>query len=259
MKASTFFFLASALFFFFSCKKEEASLPKKSNKNVFSFIVSEPSLNLHVSCGRQLSYPGRISGLVCPASFGVSHISEFQFKSSLSTGATIEPADGSSVDFSSPVQFTVTAEDGSDTSFWVTVGMVEGFWLKDGAIVDSMKFELDWDMDWVFGESEMHENAFQFRIGKPCDEMIGGIIYDWDYQDFGDLPKTIPFAPQVQSRITGCAFNGGSEYCTDCSLTITELDLERGVFSGTWDLSFNGDVVNGSVGSFKNAPLYGEY
>lgn len=254
-----FLFLAFALVCFFSCKKDEAALTKNSHKNVFSFILTEPSLNLDISCGRQLSYPGRISGLVCPATYGKTYISDFQFKSSLSTGAVIEPADSSWVDFSNPVQFTVKAEDGSDTTFWVTVGTVEGFWLKDGVVVDTMKFELDWDMDWTFRKSELSANAFEFKIGKPCRDIIGGVIQNWDYQDFTVLPKTIPFAPQVQSRITGCAFNGSSEYCTDCSLTITELDLERGVFSGTWNLSFNGDVVNGSIGSFKNAPLYGKY
>lgn len=260
MRVNTFILVAIALCCFFSCKKEGAVLLKNSNKEVFWFSIYEPSLSLEIGCGRTSGFPERISGLVCPAYYGVSSISAFYTDSRLPFGATISPPDSTGlIDFSSPKQFTVTAEDGTDTTFWVTVGTVEGFWLKDGNIVDTIKFELSEAIDWTFGMSELTSNVFNFKIGKPCRDLIGEGIYDWDYEDFTVLPKTIPFTPQIQSRQIGCALNGGGQYCTDCTLTITELDLERGVFSGNWNLSFMGDVINGSVGSFKNAPLYGDY
>lgn len=44
----------------------------------------------------------------------------------ISTGATINPASGASVDFTSPVTYTVTAEDGTTTKQWVvTVTVME--------------------------------------------------------------------------------------------------------------------------------------
>lgn len=259
MKTNTLILVAIALFSFFSCKKEQPSLPKSSFKQVYEFTILEPSLNLEIYCGNGISYPGRVSGMVCPADYDSAPNSIYLVSAAISDKSTISPSDSSWVDFSSPKQFTVTAEDGSDTTFWVTVGTVEGQWLKDGTIVDEIKFDLTGTIGWDFKSSELTTNAFEFTIGRQTSDWISGLVYDWNYQDFTNLPKTVPFQPLVKSQIAGFGFNGGGQYCTDCTLTITELDLERGVFSGNWNLSFSGDVINGSVGSFKNAPLYGEF
>jgi hypothetical protein len=260
MKTSTLFLLATTFLILSSCKKEDKDLPKKSSfKHVYEFKIMEPSIGLETYCGNFLSHPGRVSGLVCPADFSTTLPLNFLVKADISENAAISPADSSWVDFSSPRQFTVTAEDGSDTTFWVTAGTAEGQWLKDGDFVDAMKFDLIGAVKWDFRISASNAQAFVFTIGTPMADQISGLVYDWNFQNFTELPKTVPFQPSVRSRIAGLGFTGGGVNCTDCTLTITELDLERGVFSGNWSLSFNGDVVNGTVGSFKNAPLYGEY
>jgi hypothetical protein len=260
MKAKALILLSLFVFALVSCEKEKpVPIPENNNKNVFEFMIYEPSLNLETYCGRDLGSPGRVSGMVCLAFWGTQNITHFQFKAKLSPKAIIEPSDNAWIDFTTPKEFTVTAEDGSDTTFWVTVGTVEGVWLKDGAVVDTMKFNLSGPLAWNFKQSALIENAFEFKIGRPCQDLIAGIVYDWDYQDFTILPKTFNFKPQLQSSTLGCAYNGGGEYCTDCKLTITKIDIERGVISGSWNFSFDGDEINGSIGTFRNAPLYGEF
>ena len=61
-----------------SCKKEESSGRTKSSfKNIFEFSIQEPELNIDIYVVSTIAYPKWVFGLVCPATYGVSDITEF--------------------------------------------------------------------------------------------------------------------------------------------------------------------------------------
>ena len=157
-----------------------------------------------------------------------------------------------------PRQFTVTAEDGSDTSLWVTVGKVEGWWLKDGIVVDTMKFNFRNTLDWNTGNSSVSPGSFVFKIGRNLEEQIAFVTDNWGSENWANLPQTIQVYPLILYRKTPPANYGGFS-CDPCLFTITDFDREIDTISGNWDFTFEGELVNGSVGTFKNAPLYGDF
>ncbi|MBT3747420.1 MAG: hypothetical protein HOG34_00445 [Bacteroidetes bacterium] len=102
--------------FLSSCQKEE---PLSSNKDVTSFIF-EASKNVAL----EQNIVGVISGTSITASvpFGADIISLIP-TIMVSTGAELTPGSGQTTDFSSPVTYTVTAEDGSIKEFDALVAL----------------------------------------------------------------------------------------------------------------------------------------
>ena len=112
------FFLAILLItgglIFTSCEKEDEL---SSNKEILSFIFGtthNPNLNENVL--------GTISGtdVIAEVPFG-TNTSDLVPSIEVSPGATISPAPEVETDFSNPVNYTVTAEDGSTKVFTVNV------------------------------------------------------------------------------------------------------------------------------------------
>lgn len=255
-----FFIITALATLGLSCEKERSPVSIKKNGNkVFEFSIHEPQLNLEIFCGNTISsFPGRVSGMICPAAYGVADVKYLFVRSEIFTGATIEPPDSSRIDFSMPKQFTVTAEDGSDTTFWVTIGTVGGYWLKDGEVVDTIKFNLKYPGDWNCGKSSVSPGSFVFKIGRNLEDQIAFVVDDWDNMDWTVLPKSINVLPLVIYRNIPFGSYGGFE-CDLCLFTITDLDRERGTISGNWNFTYQGDLVNGSVGTFSHVPLYGDF
>jgi len=115
-----FFILALVLVvgggFLSSCQKEEVL---SSKKEILSFIF-EASKNIELDH----NIIGFISGNTITANvpFGTS-ISNLIPSIDVSPDAQLSPAEGIATDFSSPVSFTVTAEDGSTQSFTANIAI----------------------------------------------------------------------------------------------------------------------------------------
>ena len=106
-------FLLVGAVFFSSCKKEELS----SKKEILSLIF-EASKNPQLD----RNYLGDINGTAVSAevAFGVS-TNQLIPTIEISPRATLSPKAGQLTDFSGPVVYTVTAEDGSTKTFTATV------------------------------------------------------------------------------------------------------------------------------------------
>ena len=106
-------FLLVGAAIFSSCKKEELS----SKKEILSFIF-EASKNAQLD----RNFLGDINGTAVSAevAFGVS-LTQLVPTIEISPRATISPDPGTVTDFTAPVVYTVTAEDGSTKTFSTTV------------------------------------------------------------------------------------------------------------------------------------------
>ncbi|HEY5824121.1 MAG TPA: DUF5018 domain-containing protein, partial [Cyclobacteriaceae bacterium] len=117
----------------FACSKDDDPDPvdKSSTKSITSFKFS--SLSPEVT--GTINETDKTIGLIVPASVSVTNLVP---TITLSDKATISPASGTAVDFTNPVKFTVTAEDGTRQEYNVTVNK-EG--VKSSAkIMASFKF-----------------------------------------------------------------------------------------------------------------------
>jgi len=129
------FFLAALLFiggvFFTSCEKE-AELSSK--KEILSFVFEE-----HKNPILEHNVIGSISGtdIVAEVPFGTA-TNNLIPSIEISANATIGPASGVSTDFTSPITYTVTAEDGSTKTFSVSVPVAPapyiGIWETESSV-----------------------------------------------------------------------------------------------------------------------------
>jgi hypothetical protein len=106
-------FLLAGAVFFNSCKKEELS----SKKEILAFIF-EASKNAQL----ERNFLGDINGTAISAevAFGVN-VSQLIPTIEISPRATISPEPGIVTDFTGPVVYTVTAEDGTTKTFTISV------------------------------------------------------------------------------------------------------------------------------------------
>jgi len=129
------FFLALLLFiggvFFTSCEKE-AELSSK--KEILSFIFES-----HKNPTLEHNVIGSVSGtdVVAEVPFGTS-TNDLIPSVEISANASIGPAVGVKTDFSGPVSYTVTAEDGSSKTFSVNVPIAPapyiGVWETESSV-----------------------------------------------------------------------------------------------------------------------------
>lgn len=112
------FFLAAFLFMggliFTSCEKEEELSDKKE---ILGFVF-EASKNTDL----EHNVIGTITGtdVIAEVPFG-THTNSLTPSIEISSKATISPASGAATDFTNPVTYTVTAEDGSTKTFTANV------------------------------------------------------------------------------------------------------------------------------------------
>lgn len=113
-----FFFLAILLFtgglLFSSCEKED-ELSSKKDILAFVFEVNKNPVLEHNIIGKITD-----TDIIAEVPFGTS-TKTLTPSIEISAGATIGPAGNVATDFSSPVSYTVTAEDGSTKTFNVNV------------------------------------------------------------------------------------------------------------------------------------------
>ncbi len=149
-----------------SCEKEE---PLSSKKEVLSFIF-EASKNATLD----QNVIGVVSDniLVANVPFGTD-VSALVPTFEVSPKAQISPAEGTALDFSSPVTFTVTAEDGSTKDFVTDIAIEPapylGSWRSNA---------IDFGLGLMYVHVEANENG---DITMELEELISG---DLDAQSF---------------------------------------------------------------------------
>jgi hypothetical protein len=111
MKKSTFIFV-SLIFIIYSCTESVPEIPKSSAKEISSPSIPVPNATSSFDSGTN-TYTYTV-----PANTNIKAIA---FSFSLPAGATSVPAPGSVQDFSNPVKYTITAEDGSKSVMTVVV------------------------------------------------------------------------------------------------------------------------------------------
>jgi len=90
------------------------------------------------------------------------------------TGKTISPANGTTVNFSSPVVFTVTAEDGSQQKYTVIVN-------RRGVVYFGSSDNNFYALDAVLGKSLWQTTAGNWSYSDPT--LAGGILYAGNIDD----------------------------------------------------------------------------
>lgn len=182
-----------------SCEKEE---PLSSKKEILSFIF-EASKNAELDSNTI----GAISGTTVSANvpFGTT-ISNLIPSIEVSPKAQLNPAMGSTTDFSTPVSYTVTAEDGSTKEFTINVGTDPapflGTWIS-GTIdfgLGLMQIKVTMEADGQFtmqlnelisGEvnSESVQGTFD-PLSKPNQEIQVDLTRKWAGNQWLEFPGT---------------------------------------------------------------------
>ena len=102
-----------------SCTKEDEKPTLSSEKQILSIVFSQ----FNPAVVAILDQNSKTATAVIPASGNITALIP---TISVSNGASVNPASGTVTDFTSPVVFTVTAEDGSTTTYTVTVTLEGG-------------------------------------------------------------------------------------------------------------------------------------
>ncbi len=163
-------FLALALFTFNSCSSDSDEVvretPKSSDKDIFSFTFIWDGVELPVN------FDDTSLSIVFPA---LSDVTKLVPTIDVSDKATIEPKSGVAQDFTNPVTYTVTAEDGSKKEYVVTVSL-----LDPGT--DTRIF--------VFGFKNLAEGQASYRT------------YDRDSTDIDSLVYSVPYLSPIKELIS---------------------------------------------------------
>jgi hypothetical protein len=108
------FSIAVALFIFFSCQNDDPAVSSEKSITSFSFLVIDnPSLSDDVN--------GVIAGNEIHVTFPAGVLVASLKPSIVYQGNSIGPASGTAVDFSNPVNYTVTAKDNSTRVYTILV------------------------------------------------------------------------------------------------------------------------------------------
>jgi hypothetical protein len=166
---------------------------------------------------------------------------------STSTGATIDPAPGIEIDFSAPVEFTVTAEDGTTRQIW-TVTVSE---TAPSVATEIVLFEFDNQIGSAQLDGASHSVAVQVPYGTDLSMLVPNIevsagavidpgsgvesdfsapvVYTVTAQDGTtrqDWTVTVLHAPNSAAEITGFAVpgqQGRSAIETDAQTVVVEV------------------------------------
>lgn len=102
-----------------SCTKEDEKPTLSSEKQILSIVFSQ----FNPAVVAILDQNSKTATAVIPASGNITALIP---TISVSNGASVNPASGTVTDFTSPVVYTITAEDGSTTTYTVTVTLEGG-------------------------------------------------------------------------------------------------------------------------------------
>ena len=229
-------FACLGLFLFFSCKKN--ATPASPDKEIDSFSVKKADGSTFSNSDIQVvlvSGQGMDSITVTiPAYTDKTKLTPFfTFK-----GKSVSPASGTTLDFSVPVVFTVTAEDGSQLKYTVVVKCRGAVFFGTNEnrffALDAGTGSLVWK-DSVAGMFETYPGGFQYNTPQ----LVNGVIYAANTSGiiFGFDPATGTIKSQFQPGgpvATTPAIANGTLYFGSDDHNFYAVDLATG--STKWSL-----------------------
>jgi len=189
-----------------------------------------------------------------------------------STGATVDPSPGSAIDFSAPVAFTVTAEDGTTQQIWiVTVSET-----APSAATELLLFELDNQTGPALLDGASHTVELEVPFGTdltalvPNIEISGGavvnpgsgvatdftspVVYTVTAQDGTTQQEwtvTVRYAPNSAAEITGFTVpgqKGRSVIETDPRTVVVEVPFGTDVSSLVPEIELSAGAIISPIG-----------
>jgi outer membrane protein assembly factor BamB len=248
------FFISLGLILFFSCKKT-ATTPLSAAKEIDSFSVRKADGSAFAASDIQVvarNGSGADSIVVTiPAYTDKTKLTPFF----VLKGKSVTPASGSTLDFSAPVVFTVTAEDGSQLKYTVVLkcrGAVF-FGTNDNRFfaVDAGTGNPVWK-DSVPGMYETYVAGFEYN--RP--QLVNGLVYAASNSGtiFGFDPSTGTIKSQYKPGgplATTPAMVNGTMYLGSDDHNFYAVDLATGGTKWSFPTAFPTDsdpvVVNGTV------------
>ena len=113
----SFFPFIVLLSVFSSCTSSDAPIPKSSDKEIVTFVLKKSDGTAFAAADILVNWSGTNIEFILPYGTATNPLTpEFTIK-----GVSVKPGSGVAQDFSKPVYYTVTAEDGSSTQYTVTV------------------------------------------------------------------------------------------------------------------------------------------
>jgi hypothetical protein len=275
-------YLLTLMVFAFGCKKEDDSDTKSDQKAILSFKITNVT--------------PEIAGIIADSTktITINDLTSTSVTSliptiTLSKGATISPASGIAQDFTNPVVYTVTAEDGSKVSYTVTVNqsssdpeklsgtmssnktlkdigngidyIIDGTFSIDGNALLTIEPGVKIAFTSVDGWIIVGENAGLKMVGtvdKPI--IFTGPINNQNKGAWGGICYYSSRADNLMEYVTienaGSNENSGSLYIeTGAKLSIKNSTITRSASNGLWVLGSLAAFSNNTISNCDKAPV----
>jgi outer membrane protein assembly factor BamB len=212
-------FILLAIAIFTSCTK---TIDKSSAKNIIAFYLSNPDGSALDTSKVDVSINGDSINILLPPGTGLNGlIPDIKI-----TGVSISPLSGTPQNFSQPVTYTVTAQDGSSAIYYVTVGyqkarnmVFAGSSDKNFYALDALSGKLIWK----------YTSGGWFSYASPTS--VNGIVYagctDNSVYAFDDATGEVVWKFTAGGAIEG-AWRLHMAWFTLAAMTITCTRLMRG-------------------------------
>jgi len=225
MKKTILFY--TILLFISSCNSDDSDSVSLSNQNtIISFSISDQE-------GVIRSGEGIISVIV-PENTSLTSLSP---TITISDGATISPASGVPQDFTNPVDYIVTAEDGDTLTFTVTVSTNIFSFNFDDRLYELVKEEMTWEEAAAFATNR---GGFLAEINSGAEQSV----------IFFELTNNANIILQTLSLTE--VWLGGNDRAND-GVWIFDGDND-GVGEQFWEGGVDGSAVNNSFTNWGLEP-----
>ncbi len=240
-------FACLGLFMSISCHK--AATPRSPDKEIDGFSLEKADGTTFTISDLQVTTvggPGMDSFLVTIPAYmdKTALIPVFTFK-----GESVSPSSGAALDFSAPVVFTVTAEDGSQVKYAVVVKCRGAIYFGTDEnrfiALDAGTGNLIWQ-DSVAGKYNSFTGAFSYNIPQLANGIIyatnsSGTIFGFDPVD-GKIKSQFRPGASIQ---TTAAIDNGTLYVASVDQKFYAIDVATG--STKWTVSTGGSMASGAT------------
>lgn len=244
------------------CKKAKLSHEKELLKIWITDRDGNFKIPLH---GTGCEHPG-IATVLNPEYLELATMEHLKLELEISPGAKSDPEAGSLLDFAEPRTLKVVAEDGSDTTYQIAIGYVEGLWHWSSGATEPMKFQtycLVWTAEELIG-SDFEQLVLGFGGAQQPDTDANGFLIwkHWPYPDTitSDLVfdmDSLGVSADFRMR-TNNNFIVPSPHYNKGKLVFTKIERQFNTVSGFWQIDYfdpTGVFIIGSTGSFRNVYL----
>ncbi|MBV6646635.1 MAG: DUF5018 domain-containing protein [Cyclobacteriaceae bacterium] len=198
--------LLLSISFLTACGDDDDEDPKSDAKEILSFVFADltPAVTGNVT----------VTNIAATVPFGTD-LTSLSPTVTVSQSATVSPASGAAQDFTSPVTYTVMAEDGSTADYTVTVSVEAGSDAKD---ITSFVFEgLDPDVTGVITGTEI---AADVPFGTDVTTLVPTIV-------ISDLASVDPATGAAQDFTNAVNYTVTAQDGSDQVYTVTVTILPK--------------------------------